>query len=209
MTRTPVELVQGLTWLDGVWALVVAALLLRGFLRGLVQELLEVLGLALSVYAGLRTYGPLGDWLLQQLPGLPEQAARAGAFAAVAAGVMMVATALTGMVAHLARLSPLSWVDSLAGAAFGGLKGLAVVAALVVLIAALPDPGLRALLGDSRISREVRLALPQLWSSLQQALAVELPPLPALEESSSHAVPLPLPTRPGWGPARSGDGSVI
>ena len=208
MTRGSVELVQGLTWLDGVWALIVAALLLRGFLRGLVQELLEVLGLGLAVYAGLRTHGPLGDWMLQQFPGLPEQAARAGAFAAVAAAVVMAAAALTGMLAHLARLSPLSWVDSLAGAAFGGLKGLAVVAALVVLFSTLPDPGLRALLGDSRVSREVRLALPQVWSSLRRALAIDLPPLPALEESS-QAVPAVPPARPGRGPARPGDGSVI
>ena len=208
MTRSPVELVEGLTWLDGVWALIVGALLLRGFLRGLVQELLEVVGLALAVYGGLRTSGPLSAWLLQQFPQLPEQAARAGAFAAVAGGIMMVATALTGMMAHLARLSPLSWVDSLGGAAFGGLKGLAVVATLVVLISALPDPGLRALLGDSRISREVRLALPHIWSSLRRVLAVELPALPALEESS-QAGPLPLPGRPGRGPARWGDGSVI
>ena len=214
MTTASLEAVRGWSWLDAVWALIMGAFLLRGFLRGMVQEVLELAGLGLAAYAGLRTYVPLGDWLMAQLPGLPEQAARAGAFAAVAAAVSMVAAAVTGMLVHLTRLSPLSWVDSLGGAAMGGLKGLAVVAALVVLASARPDAHWRATLGESRISRELRLALPGVWAGLRRALAVDLPPLPALEEPSS-ALPAPpaaprrspsAPPRPGGPP---GGGAII
>ncbi|HEY8486997.1 MAG TPA: CvpA family protein [Limnochordales bacterium] len=174
------DLLKDLTWLDAVWIFLVLAMVLRGLLRGLMQELLEMVSLALSVYAGWRTYGPVSQWLLREVPALPEQAARAAAFAAVAGLVMVVATAVTGMLAHLARLSPLSWVDALAGAAFGALKGLAVVAVLVVLVAALPDPGLRQVFRESRLSRQVEAVLPQLWASLQRYLSIELPPLPAM-----------------------------
>lgn len=196
------DLLQGFTWLDAIWALIIAALLLRGFLRGFLQELLELAGLALAIYAGLRTYEPGAEWLMQHVPGLPEQAARAGAFGVTAAAVVALVSVFTGMVAHLTRLSPLSWVDSLAGAAFGGIKGLAVVALLVVLLSGIPDAALRSLVSDSRISREIRLAVPLVWEGLRRALSGRLPPLPVLEEWSHGSRPGPLAPRTPPLPAR-------
>lgn len=179
----------GWTWLDAVWIVIIAALLLRGFLRGLVQELLEVAALGLAVYAGVQLYRPLGAWLMERLPGLPRQAALAAAFGGVAAAVLLAGAVLTGMLVHLARTSPLSWADSLGGAAVGALKGVAVVATLVVLIAGLPSGELRAELSDSVISRELRAVVPRLWAQAREAFPRLLPPLPALGEPEAHEEP--------------------
>lgn len=178
----PVEAQAAWTWLDAIWAILIAALLLRGFLRGFVQELLEVAVLALAVYAGVRLYRPLADWLLQRLTMLPRQAALAAGFGAAAAAVLVAGAVLTGMLVHLTRHSPLSSVDSLGGALLGAVKGVALVAVLVVLVAGLPPGDLRDELSDSVISRELRAVVPPLWDEVRQAFPGLLPPLPTLSE---------------------------
>ncbi|MEW6045797.1 MAG: CvpA family protein [Bacillota bacterium] len=193
----------GWTWLDAVWVVIIGALLLRGFLRGFFQELLEVLVLALAFYAGARLYTPLANWLVDRFGPLPEQAARAAAFGVVAAAILGAGLVLTGMVVHLVRLSPLSWVDSLGGALAGGAKGLAVVAALVVVLAGLPPGDLRDELSDSVISRELRALLPVVWGEIRQAFPDFVPPLPTLSEPGDAELP-------GGAPRRSsGSGAVI
>lgn len=181
----PVEAQAEWTWLDAIWVIVIAALLLRGFLRGFVQELAEVAVLALAIYAGARLYRPLADWLLTRLPGLPRQAALAAAFGMVGAAVLLAGVVMTGMLTHLARGSPLSWADSLGGALLGAIKGVTVVAALVVLVAGLPPGDLRDELSDSVISRELRAVVPPLWDEVRQAFPGLLPPLRALSDDSA------------------------
>ncbi|MBE3597582.1 MAG: CvpA family protein [Limnochordaceae bacterium] len=173
------------TWLDAIWIIILAALLLRGFLRGFVQELMELLVLGLALYAAARLYQPFALWVVERLPVLPDQASRALAFGVVVAGILAIGTTLTGMVAHLVRLSPLSWLDSLGGALVGVGKGLVVVAAAVVVLAGLPPGDLRDELSDSRISRQLRAVLPHIWGEVRQAFPEMLPPLPALEGSST------------------------
>ena len=177
------------TWLDAVWIIVISALLLRGFLRGFVQELVEVAVLALAAYAGARLYRPVADWLLQWAPALPPQAAMAIGFGAAAGAVLLAGAVLTGMLVHLARGSPLSWADSVGGALLGAAKGVAVVAALVVLVAGLPPGDLRDELSDSVISRRVRLLVPQLWEDVRQAFPGILPALPTLSDPAIDEEP--------------------
>lgn len=177
---------SGWTWVDAVWVVILAALLLRGFLRGLVHEIMELVALGLSLYAAARLYQPLGEWLLRRLPMLPEPASRALAFGLILAAALTAGAVLTGMVAHVARVSPLSWWDSLGGAAIGAAKGLAVVAALVVVLTGLPDGSLRDELSRSVITRELQRTVPQVWGEVRQAFPEVLPPLPAMEPGLPH-----------------------
>lgn len=185
----PAEGPSGWTWLDALWVVLIGALLLRGFLRGLVQEALEVAVLALALYGGLRLYRPLGEGILRRLTVLPREAAYAIAFGVVAAAVLVAGATLTGMLGHLARHSPLSWADSLGGALVGAVKGLGIVAALVVIVAGLPPGDLRDELSDSFISRELRSLLPPLWDEMRQAFPELLPALPILSAPEAHEEP--------------------
>lgn len=190
-----------LTWLDGVWGAIILLLLLRGFLRGFLQEAMELVGLGAAAYVAARLYEPLSQWLVERVPELPEAAARAGSFAMVAAAVLALVAVLSGMVVHLARMSPLSWVDTLAGAMLGALKGLAVVSALVVAISTLPPGDLRDLMSDSRIGRELGALVPAAWEELRRALPGTVPPLPALEKPTATPSAPPLrPRQPGGAP---------
>jgi len=174
------------TWLDAVWIILIGALVVRGFLRGLLQEALEVGVLAVALYGGLRLFRPLGGWILDRVPTLPREAALAIAFGLVVAVVLTAGEVLAGMVVHLAGRSPLSWADSLGGAVLGAVKGLAVVAALVVLVAGLPPGDLQDELSDSVISREMRALVPPLWEEIRQAFPDLLPALPIFTAPDVH-----------------------
>ncbi|NLG69790.1 MAG: CvpA family protein [Firmicutes bacterium] len=182
----PVETPPAWTWLDAVWIILIGALVLRGFLRGMVHEALEIAVLAVALYGGLRLYRPLGGWILDRVPPLPREAALAIAFGGVVAAVLTAGAVLTGMVGHLARRSPLSWADSLGGALLGAIKGLGVVAALVVLVAGLPPGDLQDELSDSVISREMRALVPPLWEEIRQAFPDLLPALPIFTAPDVH-----------------------
>ncbi|HEY8424393.1 MAG TPA: CvpA family protein [Limnochordales bacterium] len=182
----PVGTSSSWTWLDAVWIILIGALVVRGFLRGLLQEALEVGVLAVALYGGLRLFRPLGGWILDRVPTLPREAALAIAFGLVVAVVLTAGEVLAGMVVHLAGRSPLSWADSLGGAVLGAVKGLAVVAALVVLVAGLPPGDLQDELSDSVISREMRALVPPLWEEIRQAFPDLLPALPIFTAPDVH-----------------------
>jgi len=182
----PVGTSSSWTWLDAVWIILIGALVVRGFLRGLLQEALEVGGLAVALYGGLRLFRPLGGWILDRVPTLPREAALAIAFGLVVAVVLTAGEVLAGMVVPLAGRSPFSWADSLGGAVLGAVKGLAVVAALVVLVAGLPPGDLQDELSDSVISREMRALVPPLWEEIRQAFPDLLPALPIFTAPDVH-----------------------
>ena len=64
--------------LDFIIGLILAALLVRGWLRGFVREILDLVGLVVGLWIAFKLSAPLGDFLTRSF-GVTPEVARIGA----------------------------------------------------------------------------------------------------------------------------------
>ena len=111
---------------------VIAILLISlalGVWRGLVYEVLSLLGWPLAFFVAKR----FSAEALPFMPGKDEVIRTALAYAALFVVVMLIWAALVWMVSKLIRAIGLGWVDSVLGSVFGLLRGALVILVLVWL----------------------------------------------------------------------------
>jgi len=119
-----------MTWLDYAVIGVFAVSLALGAWRGLVREVISILGWVIAFLAANLFAGPLGAAMPQAIP-TPELRV-AAAFVGVFAG-SLIATSLAGLLlSKIVNSVGLGGLDRLLGALFGAARG-----ALIVLAAAL------------------------------------------------------------------------
>ncbi len=119
-----------MTWLDYAVIGVFAVSLAVGAWRGLVREVLSILGWIIAFLAANLLAGPLGSEMPQAIP-TPELRV-AAAYVAVFAASLIV-TALVGLLlSKIVKAVGLGGVDRLLGALFGTARGV-----LIVLVAGL------------------------------------------------------------------------
>lgn len=122
---------------DFVLGLLLAGLLVRGWIRGFVREILDLVGLVAGLWVAVLLSRPLGEFLTDRFGVSPETAT-------IGAGVILFILFGVGMsiAAHflskLMKLPGLNLVNRLGGAAVAMLWGIAIVLVLVNLSRALP-----------------------------------------------------------------------
>ena len=120
-----------MTWLDYAVVGVFAASLVVGAWRGLVREVVSILGWVIAFLAANLLAGPLGPVMPQAIPS-PELRI-AAAYVAVFAGSLIV-TALVGLLlSKIMKAAGLGGVDRMLGAGFGAARGLLIVLAAALL----------------------------------------------------------------------------
>ena len=119
-----------MTWLDYAVLGVCAVSMALGAWRGLVREVISILGWVIAFLAANLFAGPLGPAMPDAIPS-PELKL-AAAYVAVFAGALIVASLAGLLLSRIMRAVGLGGVDRLLGAGFGAAR-----AALVVLAAAL------------------------------------------------------------------------
>lgn len=120
-----------MTWLDYAVIGVFAVSLVLGAWRGLVREIISILGWVIAFLSANLFAGPLGPAMPQAIP-TPELRV-AAAFVAVFIAALLV-TSLAGLVlSKVVKSVGLGGVDSLLGAAFGAARGLLIVLAGALL----------------------------------------------------------------------------
>lgn len=120
-----------MTWLDYAVIGVFAASLVVGALRGLVREVLSILGWVIAFLAANLLAGPLGPLMPQAIPS-PELRV-AAAFVAVFVASLIVTTLLGLLLTKIVKAVGLGGVDRTLGALFGIARGLLIVLAAVLL----------------------------------------------------------------------------
>lgn len=143
------------TLVDGVVALVVVVSAILAYSRGLLRELLAILGwVAAAVLAFV--LAPATEPLMREIPYLGNilgdscELTIIAAFAAVFAVVLMVVALFTPVFSGLIRNSALGGIDQGLGFFFGVLRGIILVAvALLVFERAVP-PGTVEMIDNSR-----------------------------------------------------------
>lgn len=125
--------------IDFILGLFLASLLFRGWMRGMVREILDLVGLIAGLFIAFRLSGPFGDFLTDSF-GVTPEIARVGAGISlfILFGVAM------GIAAHyltrMMSLPGLTLVNRLGGAAVAAAWGVAVLVVMFNVARALPLP---------------------------------------------------------------------
>ena len=120
-----------MTWLDYAVLGVFAASLVVGAWRGLVREVISILGWVIAFLAANLLAGPLGTAMPQSIP-TPELRV-AAAFVAVFAGALVATTLVALLLSRIVKAVGLGGLDRLLGALFGAARGLLIVLAAALL----------------------------------------------------------------------------
>jgi membrane protein required for colicin V production len=120
-----------MTWLDYAVIGVFAASLLIGAWRGLVREVLSILGWVIAFLAANLLAGPLGPLMPQAIPS-PELRV-AAAFVAIFMVSLIVTTLLGLLLSKIVKAVGLGGLDRMLGALFGAARGLLIVLAFALV----------------------------------------------------------------------------
>jgi membrane protein required for colicin V production len=163
-------------WADWLFAVVIAAMLVRGLLLGLVSEALGLASIIVAYMLAAVLYTPLGRLFAVDVAGFDVSGPIAFicVFIAALVGLHFLEKFLTTLIdATIA-----GWLNHLGGAALGLVKGVLVCAAVVLMVHRLPSgPETRRELSSGPISRPVS-AFAKPLAYLVEALA------PAVEDDS-------------------------
>lgn len=125
--------------LDFVLGIILAGLLVRGWMRGLVREVLDLVGLVVGLWIAFRLSRPLGEYLTERFTVSPEVArVGAGITLFVLFGVAM--TIAARYLSRVMTLPGLNLVNRLGGSAIAAAWGVALVLVIVGVARALPVP---------------------------------------------------------------------
>jgi membrane protein required for colicin V production len=120
-----------MTWLDYAVLGVFAVSLAVGVWRGLVREVLSILGWVIAFLAANLLAGPLGAHMPQAIPS-PELRV-ASAYVAVFIGSLVVTSLLGLLISKIVKAAGLGGLDRALGALFGAARGVLIVLATVLL----------------------------------------------------------------------------
>lgn len=125
--------------LDFVLGIYLAGLLARGWLRGLVREALDLVGLVAGLFLAFRLGGPLGGFLTDRFGVSPEVAViGAGVFLFVLLGVAT--TVAAHYLTRVMTLPGLNLINRLGGAVLATAWGIALALVAIGLARVLPVP---------------------------------------------------------------------
>ncbi len=125
--------------IDFLLGLYLAALAIRGWMRGFVRELFDLAGLLVGLAVSFRLSGPVGDFLSEAFGVTPEWA-RIGAGVALFIVVGVVLAIGAGALTRVMRLPGLNLANRVFGAGFALGWGVLLVVLIASLLRALPMP---------------------------------------------------------------------
>ncbi len=149
--------------LDFILGLALAGLLVRGWTRGFVREVLDLVGLILGVWIAFRLSAPLGEFLSDRFGVAPEVAAiGAGIVLFVLFGVAMAVAAR--YLSKVMNLPGLTMINRVGGAAVAFGWGIVIVLVVINLALVMPlPPSWDQAIEDSAVAQAIAgpEALPQ------------------------------------------------
>jgi membrane protein required for colicin V production len=160
-----------MTWLDYAVAGVLALSVLAGAWRGLVREVVSILGWVIAFLAANLLAGPLGPEMPEAIPS-PELRV-AAAYVAVFLASLLATTLVGLLLAAAVKAAGLGGADRLLGAGFGAARGaliLLAAALLAGLTSAPRQPFWRASASGPLLAEAAGLVRPLLPQTLSERL---------------------------------------
>jgi len=172
-------------WLSLVLLVFVGLMAVTGLKRGLVRQILGLLGLVASILLAVKYYEAAAEYVLQYFA-VSEGTAIIVGFAAVCLGVAAAISILGIIWGRLVRYTPVSILDSLAGALFGLAKGALLAMIMLFIVYALPFEPARQAIDNSSIARELMDLSTVVFRSLEDVFPGELPYLTSPDRANPN-----------------------
>jgi membrane protein required for colicin V production len=138
--------------LDIVIIIVVVLLVFRGLWKGLVRQVLGIIGAVVAFIIAVKFSGLLAA---KYLAGFQPSIGHIIMFLGIFLGCMVAVSLLAALIGKFTTAVGLGWLNRLTGGLLGGAKGYFVMASVVVMLIAFLPPGSGALVG-SRTMKYVR-----------------------------------------------------
>jgi membrane protein required for colicin V production len=126
-----------MNWLDIVIILVLASFVISAYSAGLIREVVTLVAIVAGIIIASLLYDDLAADVLVFIDS--EAGAEAVSFLVLFGSAYLIGQIVAYTLKTGASLLMLGWADHLGGAAFGLLKGLAVVEVLLIVFAAFPE----------------------------------------------------------------------
>lgn len=137
--------------IDFVIGAYLAGLAVRGWIRGLIRELLDLVGLVVGAVVAFRLSGPVGDFLTDRF-GVTSEWARIGAgvvlFTGVGVGLAVAARAVT----KIMDLPGLNLANRIGGSVVAAAWGALLLAVILTILRVFPIGGLSEDIDQSRVA---------------------------------------------------------
>lgn len=123
-----------MTWIDWAIVIVLAASILGGISQGLLRSVCSLAGLVFGLMIAAWNYGRVAAVLVHVVR--IESIAAAMAFLLIALAIMLLANFVGGVISDTVHNMGLGCLDRLAGAVFGFVQGVLLVAVSILVIVA-------------------------------------------------------------------------
>lgn len=126
-----------MTWVDYAILAIFCLSVLVGVLRGLVRELIAIVGWVLAISLSMIFSGQVAELLSERLG---STASSVAAFLGIFVVVWMLSGVIGFVISRVVKAAGLGWTDRIMGALFGLVRGAIIVVALAVVagLTALP-----------------------------------------------------------------------
>ena len=139
-----------MNWLDFAIIFVLIGFVAAAYTAGLIREAVTLVAAILGIIVAGLLYDDLAADILVFMD--DEDAAQAISFLILVGAVYMFGQIIALMLSRTASLLMLGWADRAGGAVFGFLKGLLVVQALLIVLAAYPSLGMEDAVAGSQLA---------------------------------------------------------
>ena len=139
-----------MNWLDFAIIFVIIGFVVGAYAAGLIREAVTLVAAILGIVVAGLLYDDLAADILVFMD--DEDAAQAISFLILVGAVYLFGQIVALMLSRTASLLMLGWADHAGGAVFGSLKGLIVVQALLIVLAAYPSLGMKDAVAGSQLA---------------------------------------------------------
>jgi membrane protein required for colicin V production len=139
-----------MNWLDFAIIFVLIGFVAAAYAAGLIREAVTLVAAILGIIIAGLLYDDLAADILVFMD--DEDAAQAISFLILVGAVYLFGQIIALMLSRTASLLMLGWADHAGGAVFGFLKGLLVVQALLIVLAAYPSLGMEDTVAGSELA---------------------------------------------------------
>jgi membrane protein required for colicin V production len=139
-----------MNWIDILIVVTIAGIVLGAYAAGLIREVVTLVAAIVGIVIAGALYDDLAADVLVFMD--DEDAAEAISFLILVGAVYLFGQIIAILLSRTASLLMLGWADKIGGAAFGVIKGLIVVQALLIIFAAYPSLGLDDQIAGSELA---------------------------------------------------------
>lgn len=129
-----------MNWIDLASAVILFVFFFAGLLKGLIREVMTLVGVIVSFFAALHLAGIAAPWVLKWVV-LPPRVSLFVGFLVVFILLLVLFHILGYVLYRVVRATPLTVIDRIAGGLFGVLKGSLIIFLVLLVLSVIPFRG--------------------------------------------------------------------